>query len=82
MVRVTRPWRDHQAAFHATGERDDLAVLLVPERQRPEHLFYVRRIGRLPEKPAAEADRIPDRFEGVRRKLLGHESDEGNARAR
>src|SRR4051812_11010209 len=66
---------DHHPALHAAGQRHDLAVLLVPERQVLQHLLDERRVGALAEQPAAEADGRPDRLEGVGRELLRHEAD-------
>src|SRR3712207_9565987 len=37
---------DHDPALHAARERHYLAVLLVPQRQVPEHLLYVAGVGR------------------------------------
>ena len=72
---VRQRLRDEQAALHPAGERDDLAVFLVPQRQILEHLFEVRGIGPLAEQPATERHRSPHGFEGVGRQLLRHEAD-------
>ncbi len=51
---VRQSFRDHHAALHAAGERDDLALALVPQRQLLEHLLDMRGIARLAEQTAAE----------------------------
>ena len=57
-----------------------LASLLVPQRQVAQHLLDVRRVRRLAEQAAAEADRRPDRLEGVGGQLLRHQADLARAR--
>src|SRR6185503_1905920 len=59
----------------------DLAVLFVPERQRPQHLLDMSRVLRFAEETAAEGNGGPDSFEHVGRKLLGHEPDLGTGGA-
>ena len=66
---------DHHAALHAAGQRDDLGVFLVPERQILQHLLDMGGVLRLAEQAAAEADRRPYRLEGVGMQLLGHQAD-------
>jgi hypothetical protein len=66
---------DQQAALHATRERNDLAVLLVPQRQLLQDLFDVRGIGWLAEQPATEGHRSPHGFECVGGQFLRHETD-------
>src|SRR5206468_3289666 len=43
---VRKRLRDEQPALHAAGQRHDLAVLLVPQRQVPQYRLYVRRMSR------------------------------------
>ena len=45
-------------------------------KRQPECFLDMCRVGRFPEKPATERDRIPDRFEGVGGEFLGNESNE------
>ena len=52
---------DQHAPLHAAGQRHDLVVLLVPQRERPQHLLDVGRDRRQAEQPAAERDRGPHR---------------------
>ena len=73
---------DQHAALHAAGQRHDLAVLLVPQRQRlaaPSRCSAG--LARLAEQAAAEADGRPHRLEGVGGQLLRHQADH-RARAR
>ena len=78
---VRQRLRDHHAALHAAGQRDDLGVFLVPERQVLQHLFDMRGILRLAEQATAEADCRPHRFEGVGVQFLGHQADQRARRA-
>ena len=73
---VRQRLRDHHAALHAAGQRDDLGVLLVPQRQVLQHLLDMRRVLRLAEQAAAEADGRPHRFEGVGVQFLRHQPDQ------
>ncbi len=68
---------NHHAAFHPAGERHDLRVFLVPERQIPQNLFEVGPVRRLAEQAAAECHGVPYGLEHVGRDFLGHESDLG-----
>ena len=52
---------DHHAPLHAAGQREDLCVLLVPQRQVLQHLLDMGRVLRLAEQAAAEADGVPHR---------------------
>ncbi len=72
---------DQHPAFHAAGQRHDLAVFLVPERQLLDQLCYVIGIARLAEESAAEGDRCPDRFEGIGREFLRDETDHRSGHA-
>ena len=72
---------DHHAALHAAGQRHDLAVLLVPQRQVLQHLLDVRGVGRLAEQAAAETDGGPHRLERVGGQLLRHQADQRARRA-
>ena len=67
---------DHHAALHAAGQRDDLGVLLVPQRQVLQHLLDMGGVLRLAEQAAAEADGRPHRFEGVGVQFLRHQADQ------
>ena len=67
---------DHHAALHAAGQRDDLGVLLVPQRQVLQHLLDMRGIFRLAEQAAAEADGRPHRFERIGVQFLRHQPDQ------
>ncbi len=71
---------DQHPALHAAGERHDLAVLLVPQRQVPQHLLDMGRVAALAEQAAAEAHRRPHGLEGVGGQLLRHEADLARAR--
>ena len=42
---------DQHAALHAAGQRDDLAVLLVPQSEVPEDALDVCWVGALPKRP-------------------------------
>ena len=72
---------DHHAPLHAAGQRHDLAVLLVPQRQVAQHLLEVGGVRRLAEQAAAEVHRGPDALERVGRQLLRHQADLGARRA-
>ena len=67
---------DQHAPLHAAGQRHDLGVLLVPQRERAQHLLDVAGIGRQAEQPAAERDRRPHRLERVGVELLRHQADQ------
>src|ERR1700685_4044790 len=66
---------DHYPPLHASRQRHDLGVLLVPQRQVFQHLFTVRRARRLAEQPAAEVHGRPHALEGVGMQLLRHQAD-------
>ena len=68
---------DQHAPLHAAGQRHDLLILLVPERDVLQHLLDEGRIVRLAEQPAAEGAGRPHRLEGVGVKLLRHKPDHG-----
>ncbi len=68
---------DQQPALHAAGQRHDLGVLLVPQRQVLEHLGDMVGIRRLAEEPAAEPHRRPQRLEGIGGEFLRHQADHG-----
>jgi hypothetical protein len=68
---------DHDAAHHAAGQRDDLGVLLVPQRQILQHLLDMIGVLRLAEQAAAEADGRPHRLERVGVQFLRHQPDQG-----
>ena len=72
---------DHDAALHAAGQRHDLAVLLVPERQVFQHFLDEGRVRLLAEQQAAETHRRPHRLERVGVKLLRHQPDQRARRA-
>ena len=73
---VRQRFRDHHPALHAAGQRDDLGVLLVPQRQVLQHLLDMGGILRLAEQAAAEADGRPHRFERVGVQFLRHQADQ------
>ena len=72
---------DHHPALHAAGQRDDLGVLLVPQRQVLQHLLDMGGVFRLAEQAAAEADGRPHRFERVGVQFLRHQPDQRARRA-
>ena len=78
---VRQRFGDQHAPLHAAGQRDDLGVLLVPQRQRAQHLLDMRRVARLAEQAAAEADGAPDALEGVGVQFLRHQPDHRARRA-
>jgi len=72
---------DHHAALHAAGQRDDLGVLLVPQRQRLQHLLDMCGVFRLAEQAAGKADGRPHRFERIGVQFLRHQPDQRACRA-
>ena len=72
---VRECFRNQHAALHAARERDDLGVLLVPERKVLEHLLDEGRVLALAEEAAAKGDRGPHGHESVGRELLRHQPD-------
>jgi hypothetical protein len=73
--------RDQHASLHAAGQRHDLAVLLVPQRQLLEHLCDVIGITRLAEQSAAERHGRPNGFERIGREFLRDKADHGAGHA-
>ena len=67
---------DQHAALHAAGQRHDAVVLLVPQRQRAQHLLDMRRIARLAEQAAAEGDGRPHALERIGVQFLRHQTDQ------
>src|SRR5262245_10302757 len=72
---------DHHPPLHAAGQRHDLVVFLVPQRQIFQH--FSDEVGILPlaEQAAAERHRRPHGLEGVGGELLRHQADQRPRRA-
>src|SRR5206468_9472622 len=77
---VRERFRNQEAALHATGQRHNLAMALVPQREVFEHFCYMIWVVRLAEQTATEADRAPNRLESIGRELLGHQPNQGASR--
>src|SRR5690606_2293581 len=60
---------------HPARQRHQLILPFVPQGQRAQDLFDMCWVGRLAIKAPTEADRVPDRLEGVGCELLGHKAD-------
>ncbi len=67
---------DQDAALHAAGQGDDPAVLAVPQRQLPQHLFQMRVVARLAEQTARQAAGVQHSLERFQRQFLRHQPDQ------
>src|SRR5690606_11365843 len=75
-VRLVREGLGNQdAALHAAGQRDDLAVALVPQAQVSQHLLHVDRVVAVAEQPAAEVDARQHALERLGEQFLRNEAD-------
>ncbi len=68
---------DQHTPLHAAGERGNLVVAFLPQRQLAQDGFQILRIGRLAEQPATETYRGPHRFERIGGQFLRHQADAG-----